>query len=63
MTDQAAERIEIQATPEACFAVALDFERYPEWATDLKEAQIVATDDNGRGGDVAFRVAAMGRVG
>ncbi len=61
MTDQAAERIEIQATPEACFAVATDFERYPDWATDLKEAEIVAVDDNGRGGDVAFRVAAMGR--
>jgi len=61
MTDQAAERIEIDASPEACFAIATDFEKYPEWASDVKEAAIVARDDLGRGGDVAFRVAAMGR--
>ncbi len=61
MTDHAAERIEIDASPEACFAVALDFEQYPDWATDVKEATILAADDDGRGGDVAYRVAAMGR--
>ncbi len=61
MSDQAAERTEIDATPEACFAVALDFEKYPEWASDVKEVTVVAHDDQGRGGDVAFRVAAMGR--
>ena len=61
MTDHAAERIEIDAPPEACFAVALDFERYPRWATDVKEATVVVRDDQGRGGDVAYRVAAMGR--
>lgn len=61
MSDHAAERTEIDASPEACFAVATDFARYTEWATDVKEATVVAHDDNGRGGDVAFRVAAMGR--
>ena len=61
MSDHAAERTEIDASPEACFAVALDFERYTEWATDVKEVNIVAHDDLGRGGDVSYRVAAMGR--
>jgi hypothetical protein len=61
MTDHAAERIEIDASPALCFTVATDFERYPEWATDLKEARILARDNDGRGGDVAYRVAAMGR--
>ena len=61
MTDFTAERTEIDATPEACFAVALDFPAYTEWATDIKEVTVVATDDEGRGGDVAYRVAAMGR--
>lgn len=61
MSDHAAERIEIDASPERCFAVALDFERYPEWATDVKEATVLVSDDDGRGGDVAYRVAAMGR--
>lgn len=61
MADHAAERTEIAASPEACFAVATDFEKYPEWASDIKEVNVIARDDDGRGGDVAFRVAAMGR--
>jgi ribosome-associated toxin RatA of RatAB toxin-antitoxin module len=61
MSDHAAERTEIDASPEACFAIATDFERYVEWATDVKEVHVVARDDDNRGGDVAFRVAAMGR--
>lgn len=61
MSDHAAERTEIDASPEACFAVATDFASYPEWASDIKEVSVVAQDDDGRGGDVAFRVAAMGR--
>lgn len=60
-TDQATERIAIDASPQACFEAALDFESYPSWATDVKEAKILVHDDQGRGGDVAFRVAAMGR--
>ncbi len=61
MADHAAERTEIDATPEACFAVATDFASYTEWASDIKEVDVVAVDDSGRGGDVAYRVAAMGR--
>ena len=61
MSDHAAERTEIDASPEACFAVAIDFASYTEWASDIKEVEIVAHDDTGRGGDVAYRVAAMGR--
>ena len=61
MTDHAAERTEIEASPEACFAVATDFASYTEWASDIKDVEVVAVDDTGRGGDVAFRVAAMGR--
>ncbi len=61
MADHAAERTEIDATPEACFAVATDFASYTEWASDIKEVTVTAQDDSGRGGDVAYRVAAMGR--
>lgn len=61
MTERAAERIEIDATPEECFAVATDFAAYPEWAGNVKETKILALDDESRGGDVSFRVAAMGR--
>ena len=61
MTDHATQRAIIEATPEECFAVAADFARYPEWATDIKHAAVQTTDDEGRGGDVTFRAAAMGR--
>ena len=61
MTDHATQRAIIEATPEECFAVAADFARYPEWATDIKHAAVQAFDDDGRGGDVTFRAAAMGR--
>jgi ribosome-associated toxin RatA of RatAB toxin-antitoxin module len=43
------------------WAVATDFERYPEWARDVKEATVVERDEEGRGVEVAFRAAAMGR--
>lgn len=61
MTDKATERMRIDASPDGCFAVAIDFERYPEWGADIKEANVVARDDEGRGTRVAYRVAAMGR--
>lgn len=61
MSDHATQRTIIDATPERCFQVVIDFERYPEWASDVKQATVVARDDDGRGGDVSFRAAAMGR--
>ena len=61
MSDAAEEHIRIAAPPQRCFEVAVDFERYPEWATDVKEAEVLARDDEGRGSKVRFAVAAMGQ--
>jgi len=61
VTDEATERTTIAATPEACFAIALDFERYPEWAGDIKSVEVVERDDQGRGTKVRYRAAAMGQ--
>jgi uncharacterized membrane protein len=61
MADQASEQLTIQAPPDRCFAVAVDFEHYPEWAADVKEATVLERDDEGRGTRVAYRAAAMGR--
>ncbi|MCU0273124.1 MAG: SRPBCC family protein [Acidimicrobiales bacterium] len=61
MRDHTSQTTVIQASPRVCFDVALDFERYPEWAADIKDARIVVLDDEGRGGEVEFRAAAMGR--
>ncbi len=61
MADQANERIRIEASAARCWEVATDFERYPEWARDVKQAKIVATDAEGRGTRVEFRAAALGK--
>ena len=60
MPDQATERTTIDSTPDAVFGVALDIERYPEWARDVKEAVVVERDGDGRPLRVQFRAAAMG---
>ena len=38
-----------------------DFERYPEWARDIKASTVVERDGQGRGVEVTFLAAAMGR--
>ena len=61
MAEEANERIRIDASRDACLAVALDFERYPEWAADIKEVEVEERDDDGRGTSVRYRTAAMGQ--
>jgi ribosome-associated toxin RatA of RatAB toxin-antitoxin module len=61
MTDQASQRATIAASPSRLFEAATDFDRYPEWAHDLKEATVVERDAEGRATKVRFRAAAMGR--
>jgi hypothetical protein len=62
MAERATQSITISAPPELCFAVVQDFERYPEWAHDVKDAVVVARDDAGRPSVVEFTAAAMGRT-
>ncbi len=61
MSDQATERMTMDATPERLFAIATDFEQYPTWAADLKEVTVLERDDEGRGTTVRYRAAAFGR--
>lgn len=61
MTDRAALTTLIDAPLQHCFDIALDFERYPEWAKDVKEAVVLARDDKGRATQVEFRASALGR--
>ncbi len=61
MVDQATEQTTIAASPGRCFDAAIDFERYPEWASDVKMARVLSRDHEGRAVDVEFRAAAMGR--
>jgi uncharacterized membrane protein len=61
MPDQATQRMHIEAPLERIWAVLTDFESYPTWARDLKEATVLQRDDEGRASLVRFRAAAMGR--
>jgi uncharacterized membrane protein len=61
MADQATETREIDAPVDQILGVLLDFEAYPQWARDLKGVQVESRDDAGRGREVTFRAAAMGR--
>ena len=61
MPDKARETTVINASVQQCFAALVDFEHYPEWAGDLKQAEVVERDPAGRAAVVEFRAAAMGR--
>jgi uncharacterized membrane protein len=61
MADQATERIVIAAPLQRCWDEALDVERYPEWAGDIKQVTVHDRDDEGRATRVTFRAAAYGR--
>ena len=61
MTEQATQVIVIDAPLEACFDVAAEFERYPEWARAIKSVTVEERDADGRGLRVHFRTAGFGR--
>jgi ribosome-associated toxin RatA of RatAB toxin-antitoxin module len=59
--DQATDTEIIAASPQRCYDVAVDFERYPEWAHDVKEANVLERDAQGRATKVEYRASALGR--
>jgi hypothetical protein len=59
--EQVAERLLIRASPQHCFDILTDFDRYPEWSADIKAVRVIDRDDLGRPTTVAFRAAAFGR--
>jgi len=58
--DEATQQIHIDASPEQCYAIAADFDRYPEWANDLKSVEVVERSADGRATTVRFRAGALG---
>jgi ribosome-associated toxin RatA of RatAB toxin-antitoxin module len=61
LSDKAREELVMRAPPERLYEVVLDFERYPEWAADIKQVTVLERDDEGRGVVVSWRAAAFGR--
>ncbi|MDF3288560.1 MULTISPECIES: SRPBCC family protein [Streptomyces] len=48
MAEHTSSSITIEAAPADVMKVISDFERYPEWTGEVKEAEILAKDDEGR---------------
>lgn len=61
MQEQVTERMIVRASLEHCRAVALDVERYPEWAVDIKQVEVLDRNADGQAERVRFRAAAFGR--
>jgi len=61
MAEKASQTTTIAASPERVWAIAADFERYPEWAKDVKDVVVRARDEEGRPSEVEFRASALGR--
>lgn len=61
MADRVTETTTIAAEPDVVRDVLLDFPGYPEWVRDLKAVDVRARDPEGRGTEVHFRAAGMGR--
>ncbi|WP_411078632.1 SRPBCC family protein [Streptomyces sp. cmx-18-6] len=48
MAEHTSSSITIEAAPADVMAVIADFARYPEWTGEVKEAEVLAADDQGR---------------
>ena len=54
MTESTVQSIEIDADPEAIFAVAADIVSYPDWASGIRQVEVLETDSEGRPQRAAF---------
>jgi len=61
MSEQASQTFTIAAPPERVWAIVTEFERYPEWAKDVKDVVVRRRDEQGGAVEVEFRASALGR--
>ncbi len=61
MSERAAQTALINAPLDKCVSIVLDFESYPIWAKDVKEATVLTRDEQGRASRVEYRASALGR--
>jgi uncharacterized membrane protein len=61
MAEKASQTITIAAAPEHVWAIACDFELYPEWAKDVKDVIVRGRDSDQRPNEVEYRASALGR--
>src|SRR3954453_22534623 len=54
--------IEVNASPEDCYALVVELDRYPEWQSQVRSADVIERDGDGRPGVVETVSDARGRV-
>lgn len=59
MTDTVEDSIVVEADPDTIMDVIADFEAYPQWQDEVKEVEVLDTDEDGWATRVRFRVDAM----
>lgn len=62
MADKVSDTIDIDATAEEIFDVAVDLEAYPEWNANIKEVEVLEWDDDERPAKAWFKVDAKIRT-
>jgi ribosome-associated toxin RatA of RatAB toxin-antitoxin module len=58
VADVVRDSIVISADPDSIMDVIADYEAYPEWQDEIKEVEILETDEDGWGTTVRFKVDA-----
>ncbi|MFI1012395.1 SRPBCC family protein [Streptomyces sp. NPDC020965] len=48
MAEHTSSSITIEAAPDEVMAVISDFDRYPEWTGEVKQAEVISRDEQGR---------------
>lgn len=59
MAESLKDSIDIEASTDEIFAVATDFEKYPEWNSGIKKVEVKESDGEGRPSKVWFEVDAQ----
>ena len=59
MADVVADSIVINADPDTIMDVIVDLEAYPQWQSEIKEVEVLDTDEDGWATQARFRVDAM----
>jgi uncharacterized membrane protein len=62
MAEKVSDSIDIEAGMQEIFAVATDFDTYPEWNANIKNVEIKETDEEGYATQVWFEVDAKVRT-
>ncbi len=58
MAESVKDSIDVEASVDDLFAVATDFEAYPEWNANIKNVEVKERDAEGRGVEVFYEVDA-----